>query len=160
VCTARGHLPEQPPPPDFLSALRPEGHRTDATSPAYTPARPYSRPMRQQMRRRRCCLPRQSSWRALRWHARAAPALSPHPRSTPVHARRTPQQRCTSFVRPCPTAQSPQRRAERRYCCQTVCVCVCPSAPKPPYSPVSKSGQLSTCAPSLQPAAGSHSGIV
>eukprot|EP01047_Picozoa_sp_COSAG01_P004527 COSAG01_NODE_150_length_23941_cov_44.277200_15_plen_213_part_00 len=35
-----------------------------------------------------------------------------------------------------------------------------PSAPKPPYSPVSKSGQLSTFAPSLQPAAASRSGIV
>jgi hypothetical protein len=35
-----------------------------------------------------------------------------------------------------------------------------PSAPKPAYSPVSKSRQMSTFAPSLQPAAGSRSGIV
>jgi hypothetical protein len=46
---------------------------------------------------------------------------------------------------------------ERRACAM---MRACPSAPKPAYSPVSKSGQLSTCAPSLQPAAGSRSGIV
>jgi|EP01047_Picozoa_sp_COSAG01_P036107 hypothetical protein len=42
-------------------------------------------------------------------------------------------------------------------------ICECrtlPSAPKPAYSPVSKSTQLGTCAPSLQPAAESRSGIV
>jgi hypothetical protein len=36
----------------------------------------------------------------------------------------------------------------------------CPSAPKSTYSPVSKSRLMSTFAPSLQPAAGSRSGIV
>jgi hypothetical protein len=41
-----------------------------------------------------------------------------------------------------------------------VAVWWCPSAPKPAYSPVSKSTQLGTCAPSLQPAAESRSGIV